>query len=346
MGSASPSVYASSSGRYVYATVTWDSDLRVTVNVNSNGSWRLVKRGSSSTVYLSCTYADSSYSDTFTATEGGEYIFQVYCTVEESYYNDSFGTSGFTVESDSGGGSSSGGGETEYCIINITKGVGVATLSVYRGWSQSETLQNQYLVDGLIIYQDDELTIDATAKDGYELDYYPYNDLEDKFDEELTFPFKLVNVVKNLSGKFRILESADASISATASLIPYTLSINAGLGINISIYRNKSPIAGASIGYISAGDTIYYSDELIITCSPSTGYEISTCTVNSQDWISGDTYTVSSDVEIAATADRQGLVYIGNGSEFQPYLIYIGNGSTWDQYVPYIGNGSTWDLYS
>lgn len=41
-----------------------------------------------------------------------------------------------------------------------------------------------------------------------------------------------------------------------------------------------------------------------------------------------------------------GLVYIDNGSSFEPYQVYVDNGSDWDLYIPYIDNGSDWEMYS
>jgi hypothetical protein len=46
------------------------------------------------------------------------------------------------------------------------------------------------------------------------------------------------------------------------------------------------------------------------------------------------------------TPISRGLVFIDNGSAFEPYEIYIDNGTGWDKYIPYIDNGSSWDVYS
>ena len=39
-----------------------------------------------------------------------------------------------------------------------------------------------------------------------------------------------------------------------------------------------------------------------------------------------------------------GLVYIDNGSGFEPCEVYIDNGESWDRCVLYIDNGTSWDL--
>ena len=114
MGRATPSVYAPESGRYLNATVTWESGPYVTVIVSSTSSWKLVPRGSSNhSGVLRHDYATDSYSGTFEATNGGQYVFQIYDPEEEVYYNNSFAVSGFTVDFNSDGGSGSSGDDTD-----------------------------------------------------------------------------------------------------------------------------------------------------------------------------------------------------------------------------------------
>ncbi len=109
------------------ATVTWDSDYEVTVNVTSGSlSWRVRGRASDgdSKVYCSGT---GQTSDSFAGTKGKTYIFQVYDTVEETYANS--GTTGGNnasdtsdfILSDSG---DSGGDETTSYFVYISVGKG------------------------------------------------------------------------------------------------------------------------------------------------------------------------------------------------------------------------------
>lgn len=56
--------------------------------------------------------------------------------------------------------------------------------------------------------------------------------------------------------------------------------------------------------------------------------------------------TVTGSKTVTVSAVPRGLVYIDNGSSWEPYQVYIDNGSSWDLYLPYIDNGSSWDLYS
>lgn len=41
-----------------------------------------------------------------------------------------------------------------------------------------------------------------------------------------------------------------------------------------------------------------------------------------------------------------GVVYIDNGTSFEPYLTYIDNGTSWDLYLAYIDSGTEWNIVS
>ena len=82
----------------------------------------------------------------------------------------------------------------------------------------------------------------------------------------------------------------------------YTLSISAGTGTNVTVNRTSSPNAGASTGNLSNGASIYTGDTLTISYSVSSGYNISTHTVNGSTFTSGASYTVSSNISVVTTA--------------------------------------------
>lgn len=94
-------------------------------------------------------------------------------------------------------------------------------------------------------------------------------------------------------------EFANAYINLS-SIATYTLSISAGTGSNITVNRTASGYAGT--GNLSNGARLYYNDKLKITFTPSTNYAISTHTVNNSTFSSGNTYTVSGNVSVKATA--------------------------------------------
>lgn len=51
-----------------------------------------------------------------------------------------------------------------------------------------------------------------------------------------------------------------------------------------------------------------------------------------------------SQTEVVGKVD-EGIVYLSNGSSFDPYQIFISNGSSFDQYIAYISNGTKWIPY-
>ncbi len=67
-----------------------------------------------------------------------------------------------------------------------------------------------------------------------------------------------------------------SNIYASVKVNSYTVNWNTGTGYSISVSRTSSPKAGASIGTLSNGATVYYSDVLSVTYTASTGYSIST----------------------------------------------------------------------
>lgn len=69
-------------------------------------------------------------------------------------------------------------------------------------------------------------------------------------------------------------ESKDITLTARWSLVPYTASWDTGTGYTISVNRTSSPNAGASIGTLNNGATVYYGDELSVTYTASTGYSL------------------------------------------------------------------------
>lgn len=71
------------------------------------------------------------------------------------------------------------------------------------------------------------------------------------------------------------LTAVDMTIFAHWTPIPYTVSWETGTGYAISVSRTSSPYAGAGIGGLSSGATVYYGDELSITYTPATGYSLS-----------------------------------------------------------------------
>lgn len=99
---------------------------------------------------------------------------------------------------------------------------------------------------------------------------------------------------------------------------PYSLSISAGANTSVSVTRNSSPNQGASTGTLSSGSVVYYGDVLTITASASSGYNLSTFTVNGSNFTSGNTITVTSAVSVVTTAISSAswhTVWTGNSTQ-------------------------------
>lgn len=51
-------------------------------------------------------------------------------------------------------------------------------------------------------------------------------------------------------------------------------------------------------------------------------------------------------ITLYAVWEISGVVYIDNGSTFEPYLTYIDNGTSWDLYIAYVDDGTNWNIIS
>lgn len=74
-----------------------------------------------------------------------------------------------------------------------------------------------------------------------------------------------------------VLITGDITLYAHWSPNAYSATWNTGTGYSISVSRSSSPYAGANIGTILSGETVYYGDILSIVYTPSTGYSLNTC---------------------------------------------------------------------
>ncbi len=61
-------------------------------------------------------------------------------------------------------------------------------------------------------------------------------------------------------------------------------------------------------------------------------------------WINGN--DVAREFTLYAIWEISGVVYIDNGTSFEPYLTYIDNGTGWDLYLAYVDNGTNWNIIS
>ena len=62
-------------------------------------------------------------------------------------------------------------------------------------------------------------------------------------------------------------------------------------------------------------------------------------------WIKGETGVIHQ-YTMYAVWEISGVVYIDNGTTFEPYLAYIDNGTDWDLYLMYVDDGNNWHIIS
>lgn len=84
----------------------------------------------------------------------------------------------------------------------------------------------------------------------------------------------------------------------------YTVNWSGGTGYSITVTRTGSPNAGAAVGNLNSGATVYYGDELSIIYSPATGYSVTSHGLT-QITITGDVGSSS----IYATASANSYTY-------------------------------------
>lgn len=144
---------------------------------------------------------------------------------------------------------------------------GNTTVQVLKAGQPVETGDN-------VLTYGDSLTITSTPNTGYETSEFTVNGQE-----------YLDGSAYQVTG--------NVNVYVDTVLIPYTLTVNA-TNATVSIEDQDGTI-------VSSGDTIYYGDNLTITATPAETFTNVTLQVNSQDFTSGTTYTVTGNVTVDAT---------------------------------------------
>ena len=86
-------------------------------------------------------------------------------------------------------------------------------------------------------------------------------------------------------------------------------------------------------------------NEIIVNGYEKKIYENQVELTFNNSWVSGNEYTIS-EYTLYAIWEIAGVVYIDNGTTFEPYLTYIDNGTDWELYLVYIDNGEDWNIVS
>lgn len=84
----------------------------------------------------------------------------------------------------------------------------------------------------------------------------------------------------------------------------YSLTLSEGDNTTITAERTSSGYTNATLGVLSSGATLYTGDTLLVSFAADAGYQLTTHQVNGADYSSGNTLTVSGNVNIVSSAGR------------------------------------------
>ena len=157
------------------------------------------------------------------------------------------------------------------------------TITVNRTSSPKKDAPLGPVSDSEPVYYSDVLQISCSALEGY------------------TVSGLKVNNVNHVSGESKTVTD-NVSVVSEAIVKFFTLTLSPGVGTSISIRRTASPKQGATLGTLSNGATIYYSDVLTVSYDVETGYMISTHTINGTTFTSGEEHTVTTHVKVITTS--------------------------------------------
>lgn len=166
--------------------------------------------------------------------------------------------------------------------LSVSQGTGSA-IQVTRTSSPKQGAGTGVLSSGDYIYYSDVLVIYFDKDTGYNLATHKVNNN--------TFT----------SGSQHTVTGA-VSVSSTAVLVEYALSVGTDDGITVTVNRTSSPLGKAPTGVIESGTPLYYNDRISITFTPKNGYNVATHSVNGSTFTSGSIHTVSGDVTVVGSS--------------------------------------------
>lgn len=287
---------------------TWTINADRTIKVNSALNTYTLTYTNPTGATISVKRGETSLSSGSTITHGDSLTISVSPNTGYNITSIKVNDSSFTS-----GGTHTVSGNVTIIVTAILKTYKL-TISQGTGTSITVTRNSTSLSNGATITHGDSLVVAISANTGYNL------------------------ASQSHTSGATITVGGNITVSATATLKTYTLNISIGKGTTISVNRTSSPLGGASTGTLSNSATIYHNDILNITIGALSGYRLI------QQSHNNGSYTVASSINVNATAELLGLVYVHNGTSWDAYEIYIDNGSVWDRYIPHIDNGSKWNI--
>lgn len=252
---------------HAIATVSWDTNLKVTINVtyNESNSWRVKKQGVYGDNY-EVQRTDGGTTGSFQAVNGQTYVFQ---SIINGKWTNSLDDSGnFTVGSsssggdsgddddDDGGSSSSGGSSFSKKYLHISQGKGTVVQvervsSSYYGYSNG----SYEVVHGSSIYwPGDVLRITAYAEDGYEINYYTDSNGN-------VFPFEFTGLDYNKNTGLFSSRNATPIITITAKRISGEDEIKPVISQDVATIVGQKGRASETSGSFNSNNSTYNNND-------------------------------------------------------------------------------------
>lgn len=166
--------------------------------------------------------------------------------------------------------------------LSVSQGTGSA-IQVTRTSSPKQGAGTGVLSSGDYIYYSDVLVIYFDKDTGYNLATHKVNN-------------------SNFTSGSQHTVTGAVSVSSTAVLVEYALSVGTDDGITVTVNRTSSPLGKAPTGVIESGTPLYYNDRISITFTPKNGYNVATHSVNGSTFTSGSIHTVSGDVTVVGSS--------------------------------------------
>lgn len=157
--------------------------------------------------------------------------------------------------------------------------------------------------------------------------------------KENVFPYKTITLTYNANGGTGTLSSQSINWNSTFNLSNNTFKREGYKFVGWNVYRHSdSKWYVVSQGWMT-------EDEILANGYEKKIYENQSELTFNDSWVNDDEYSIS-EYTMYAVWEISGVVYIDNGTSFEPYLAYIDDGTNWNLYLMYVDDGTSWNIIS
>lgn len=332
-------------------------------NADTDKSWRVKESDDKSFIILHDSEGNASFDVKIKASiwagrdTGGTVTKTVTLEFNDPYYHVTYNANGGT-------GAPEAQNKTPGTDITLSSTSPSYTGKTFAGWGKSETDTDVDYDPGDLYTEDADIILYAIWLNNYTVSYNRNN-----FTVSSGFPSNQTKI----QGRTLTL-SSNTPVISDKSLTGYTVTFDPNGGScstsqltagrtekrtfknwntkpdgTGTVYPKGSAYTtnSAATLYLQTNNPTYTTAAISLPTATRAGYEFlgwaKTATA-----VGGTTgsYTPTSSLTLFAIWAAEGLVYIDNGTTYEPHTIWIDNGSSWDQYMAYIDNGSSWELYT